>query len=116
MDEYDIKTEDWKRIYAFLKTRSDIRFRNEEQTRIFVESVYFIMGTGAQWRELPAYYGKWQSVHKRFEEWSRKGLWAQILEHFTQGYDGESLMIDTTLFVLMLVRLDMEKRVLMKQL
>lgn len=55
------------------------------------------MRTGAQWRELPAYYGKWRSVHKRFEHWSHKGLWNHILAHFTKDYDGESIMIDSTI-------------------
>lgn len=74
MDKYYIKTEDWEKIYAFLKTRKDTRVGNEEKIRIFAEGVYFIMRTGAQWRELPVYYGKWRSIHKRFEDWSRKGL------------------------------------------
>ena len=97
MDKYYIKSEDWEKIYSFLKSRRDIRVGNEVKTRRFAESVYFIMHTGAQWRELPTYYGKWRSVHKRFEAWSRKGLWSQILEHFTEEYDGESLMIDATI-------------------
>lgn len=97
MDKYYIKTEDWEKIYAFLKTRKDTRVGNEEKIRIFAEGVYFIMRTGAQWRELPLYYGKWRSIHKRFEDWSRKGLWRQVLEHFTEGYDGESVMIDATI-------------------
>jgi len=46
---------------------------------------------------MPVYYGKWRSIHKRFEEWSHKGLWDQLLTHFTQGYDGESIMIDSTI-------------------
>lgn len=55
------------------------------------------MRTGAQWRELPKYYGKWRSTHKRFEQWYHKGLWNQILIYFTEGYDGESVMIDSTI-------------------
>lgn len=93
MDKYYIKSEDWEKIYTFLKIRRDIRVGTEEKTRTFSEAVYFIMRTGAQGRELPTYYGKWRSVHKRFEAWSRKGLWSEILEHFTEEYDGESLMI-----------------------
>lgn len=56
-----------------------------------------MMRTGAQWRELPSCYGKWRSVHKRYELWCRKGLWNKILDHFTIGYDGESVMIDATI-------------------
>ncbi|MBL9029034.1 MAG: transposase [Caedimonas sp.] len=72
MNKYYIKTEDWEKIYTFLKTRIDIRVGNERKTRAFAEAVYFIMRTGAQWRELPPYYGKWRSVHKRFEAWACK--------------------------------------------
>lgn len=97
MDKYYIKARDWEKIYAFLIKEKAIRVGNEGKTRVFMEGVYFIMRTGAQWRELPGYYGKWRSVHKRFESWSRKGFWGQILEYFTQGYDGESLMIDATI-------------------
>jgi transposase len=97
MEKYYIKSVDWEKIYSFLRSQRSIRVGNEEKTRIFAEGVYFIMRTGAQWRELPAYYGKWRSVHKRFEAWSNKGLWSQILEYFTEDYDGESVMIDATI-------------------
>ena len=97
MEKYYIKSDDWEKIYSFLQSQRSIRVGNEEKTRTFAEGVYFIMRTGAQWREVPAYYGKWRSVHKRFEAWSNKGLWSQILEHFTQDYDGESVMIDATI-------------------
>jgi transposase len=91
MDKYYIKEMDWEKIYTFLKSIAGIRVRNERKTRFFAEGVYFIMRTGAQWRELPGYYGKWRSIHKRFE------LWNQILIYFTEGYDGESVMIDSTI-------------------
>ncbi len=97
MEKYYIKSEAWEKIYSFLQSHRGIRVGNEGKTRTFAEGVYFIMRTGAQWRELPVYYGKWRSVHKRFEAWSHKGLWILILEHFTQDYDSESLMIDATI-------------------
>ena len=86
-----------EKIYEFLKDYRGIRVKNEEKTRIFAEAVYFIMRIGAQWRELPVYYGKWKSVHKRFEQWSLKELWSKILAYFTEGYVGESLMIDSAI-------------------
>jgi len=97
MNKYYIKEGDWEKIYTFLKTRPVIRVGNEEKTKTFAEAVYFIMRTGSQWRELPAYYGKWRSVHKHFESWSYKGLWNQVLIHFTKEYDGESVMINSTI-------------------
>lgn len=97
MDKYYIKSKDWEKIYAFLLKEKAVRVGNSEKTRVFMEGVYFIMRTGSQWRELPSYYGKWRSVHKRFESWSRKVIWNTILSYFTEGYDGESVMIDATI-------------------
>lgn len=79
MDKYYIKNDDWQTIYSVLISINDIRVKKEQQVRRFIEGVFFILKTGAQWRELPCYYGKWRSVHKRYESWSRKGVWDKIL-------------------------------------
>jgi transposase len=97
MYKHYIKSEDWSKIYTILKTIKHIRVKNEEETRRFFEGVYFLMRTGAQWRELPGSYGKWRSIHKRFEAWSRKDFWNIILQYFTLDRDGESVMIDSTI-------------------
>lgn len=97
MRKYYIKKSDWEAIYQFLTTIKRIRIKNQFLTRKFIESVYFIMRTGSQWRELPSYYGKWRSVHKRYEDWCTKDLWSNILNHFTQDHDGENIMIDSTI-------------------
>jgi transposase len=94
--KYYIKPEDWQKIYKALLSISRIRVSNEEATLRFMEGVYFIMRTGSQWRELPFYYGKWRSVHKRFEQWCSKGIWSHLLEHFSQDSDNESHLIDAS--------------------
>ena len=91
-----IKDEDWQRIYEILRGQKDVRVGNSCKTRRFVEGVYFILRTGAQWRELPCSYGKWRSVHKRYEAWCCKGIWSLILEEFAKDYDKEAVMIDAT--------------------
>ena len=55
------------------------------------------MRVGAQWEELPAYYGKYKSVHKRFLSWAKKDLWNDILSFVAQESDSESVMIDGTI-------------------
>ena len=55
------------------------------------------MRTGCQWRMLPSLYGKWRSIHKRFKEWSDKGVWSYLFEEVKDKPDMENVMIDTTI-------------------
>ncbi len=43
------------------------------------------MHGGAPWREVPAVYGPWQTVHSRYSRWRRLGLWARILAVLRRG-------------------------------
>lgn len=87
----------WSKIFVFLKDLKTAYTRNEKRCKFFLEAVYWIMRTGAQWRELPAYYGKWNSVFKRFNAWSKKGIWDGLLTFCIEDPDFEYVMIDSTI-------------------
>jgi transposase len=97
MEKYYINQQNWQSIYCILQGISGIRVKEESATHTFIEGVYFILKTGAQWRELPSLYGKWRSIHKRYESWCRKGIWNKVLDVYSIGCDGESVMIDATI-------------------
>lgn len=62
-----------------------------------VEAILWIMRTGSPWRDLPEWFGPWQSAYSRFREWSRSGLWQDILEELGRmNRDPEYVMIDST--------------------
>ena len=67
-----------------------------QDNRRFLNAVFWILRTGAPWRDLPPDYGKWGSVHKRYRRWCKKGIWAKILEQVKNDPDYEWLMIDAS--------------------
>jgi transposase len=48
--------------------------------RQVVNGVLWRLRTGAPWRDLPSPSGYWQTVHRRFAQWEKDGVWAKLLE------------------------------------
>ena len=65
--------------------------------RRFVESVLWIVRTGAPWRDLPDVFGAWTSAFRRFSQWSSKGVWHRIFTAKADDPDFECLILDSTI-------------------
>jgi transposase len=55
--------------------------------RTVLNGIFWILHTGAQWRELPERYGKWKTVYDRFRRWQRDGTIGRILERLQMRLD-----------------------------
>ena len=64
--------------------------------RLTVEGILYRMRVGCQWRDLPEYFGKWNSVYKRFNEWSSKGKLLEIFQSLVQNPDFEWKFVDAS--------------------
>ena len=45
-----------------------------------LNGVLWVLGTGAQWRELPEKYPPFQTCHRRFQQWVRSGKLEEALK------------------------------------
>jgi putative transposase len=53
--------------------------------------------TGTPWRDLSPFFGKWNSVRKRFRWWVKAGVWERIMAALAEDSDFESIIIDGTI-------------------
>jgi transposase len=87
----------WDRIAALLPGKEGDPGRSGEDNRLFVEAVLWIVRAGAPWRDLPAAFGNWSSVWKRFRRWALKGVFERIFAELSQDPDFEYAIIDGTI-------------------
>lgn len=98
MSNVQLNDEQWTKVREFLKEdpRAYIG-KDESACRQFVEAVLWMSRSGAPWRLLPAEYGSWNSVYKRFARWCEHGVWERMLAYFAHDPDMENGMIDSTI-------------------
>lgn len=87
----------FERMYEYLRSERNIHTGDKQKVRRFLEAIYWMARSGAQWRMLPSEYGYWNSVYRRFEDWSDKGIWRRMFHYFSRDKDMEWLMIDSTI-------------------
>ena len=95
MRRHEIKDVDRERIQDLLPGKAGDPGVTAKDNRLFVNAVLWIAKTGAPWRDLPGRFGHWNSVWKRFDRWSKKGVWERVFRAL-QDPDLEWLMFDST--------------------
>jgi transposase len=78
----DLTEEQWTVISVILPVdpvRPDRRGRPWSDRRQVLNGILWILRTDAPWKDLPGRYGKYQTVHRRFQNWVRSGVMDNIL-------------------------------------
>lgn len=92
-----LRNDQWKRIEPLLQGKAGDRGRTGADNRLFVEAVLWMARTGAPWRDLPAHFGPWNSVFRRFSRWADKGVWQTIFAKLSEDADFEEVFLDSTI-------------------
>ena len=78
---WELSEEQWLLVEPVLRPapRAVNRGRPWHDTRAVLNGVLWVLGTGAQWRELPEKYPPFQTCHRRFQQWIRTGKLEEAL-------------------------------------
>ena len=93
---HDVSDRIWQKLEPHLSGRQGSWGGIAKDNRLFINAVFWIMRTGAPWRDLPPDYGGWSNTHRRFIRWRDKGTWENLLEVLIDDVDYEWLMIDAS--------------------
>jgi len=70
-----------------ISSRKDGRGRPRRNDREILNGILWILRTGAQWADLPKRFPPYQTCHRRFQEWVKKKVFAQILTILAQDME-----------------------------
>ena len=93
---HDISDQTWELLKLLLPGCEGRVGRPASDNRLFINPVFWILRTGAPWRDLPPDYGDWKNTHRRFCRWRDRGVWEGLLESLITEPDYEWLMIDAS--------------------
>jgi transposase len=93
---HDISDEVWELLSPHLPGQAGQWGGVAKDNRRFINAVFWILRTGAPWRDLPPDYGKWGTVHQRFRRWRDARQWEIVLEILVDDPDFEWLMNDAS--------------------
>jgi transposase len=80
MKRHEVMDEQWELVDPLIPIKSARTGRPPRDRRQMLNGIFWILGTGAPWRDLPERFGPWQTVYRYFSEWRRDGVFARIIE------------------------------------
>jgi transposase len=92
---YELSDKEWGIIHAMLPTKP--RGVPRVDDRRVLNGIFWVLRSGAPWRDLPAIYGPRSTCYNRFVRWRRAGIWEGIMKALTAAQDAAVQMIDTSM-------------------
>jgi transposase len=94
MSQYELTDFEWRVIEPMLPNKP--RGVPRVDDRRVLNGIFWILRSGAPWRDLPQRYGPRTTCYNRFTRWRRAGVWLRLMDALTAAYDGDIQMIDST--------------------
>jgi transposase len=91
---YELTDFEWAAIRSFLPNKP--RGIPRVDDRRVLSGIFWVLRSGAPWRDLPETYGPRTTCYNRFVRWRKAGVWDRIMDALAAGHDAAVQMIDTS--------------------
>lgn len=95
MGRYDLSDEEWRLVEPLLPKVGKGKRRVDD--RQVINGIFYVLRTGAPWRDLPERYGPYTTVYNRFNRWAKRGVWLRVFEELAQRSPHSLHLIDSSI-------------------
>jgi transposase len=92
---FDLSDEEWVAIEPLLPAAKQGPKRIDD--RLILNGIFYILRTGAPWRDLPERYGPRTTVYNRYIRWARRGIWKGIFDALVEECEDALVFIDASI-------------------
>lgn len=92
---YELADYEWSAIKPMLPNKP--RGVPRVNDRRVLNGIFWVLRSGASWRDLPTAFGPYTTCYNRFVRWRRAGVWSRIIEALATAQDAAVQMIDTSI-------------------
>src|SRR5947209_6046890 len=92
---YELSDHEWAAIGPMLPNKPrGVRRVNDRRV---LNGIFWVLGSGAPWRDLPDSFGPYTTCYNRFVRWRMAGVWSRIMDALAAAHDAAVQMIDTSI-------------------
>lgn len=92
---FDLSDTEWAVIQPLLPANKKGPRRVDD--RRVLNGIFYILRTGAPWRDLPERYGPRTTVYNRYARWAQRGVWQAIFEALATSDEDSLFFIDSSI-------------------
>jgi transposase len=92
MKRHALTDQQWEVVDPLVPKRKARTGRPPRDPRLMFDGIFWILATGAPWRDLPERFGPWQTVYDHFRNWRENGVLARIVEALQVKLDSKGLI------------------------
>jgi len=94
MSRYDLSDFAWRVIEPLLPIKPRGVPRIDD--RRVLNGIFWVLRSGAPWRDLPERYGPHTTCYNRFVRWRKAGIWDRPMDAIMAAHDSDIQIIDST--------------------